>query len=793
MRVSPFGDLGECREEADLKHLVTQAAFRLFFSCLFFSGEGTDGGRPGEAKSIFFFRDSQLARENARLEEARNAAARPSSTGENLGKENNINTSPSAADALPPSPPTDGTIGYWRASKSARHISKSTVAMPSGLAAVPQAQLPSKYRDVVKIALRPRQTRAFVLAAVAWHLLLTSALLRTVSLLLVSPLTLAASLLSFGLGVLPLLARRKRKLAQITAPPVRLAPSTARQISTALSNPTFFSSALQHIAAFVVLALGYSVLLTSKSGGWGPQVWVDSHGAFYLNERFLYLIGQSIVLGIFYTFFFRSLPSPETAASPSFDTSALTSDRALTIKDRVAAACGSRVPRAAAAAALVSSSSVVVYSIVRIRLWSAVLLVLGTRSLLRRLLVPSFRVDFSFFEVSVRTTLFSIAAVCAVETAHLLLDVYLTHPLPPVSKYAKNQIRLLLDGLDEPILFFSNHAFSEVARLTASDEESRSQIYRNVNADVTAWTHVRDRCLALLDAQKQFIVRRGQMPPAVQTKAQPAPQQQTQQQQQQQQQQKSSTQPAPSIWDQLAAGNTTGKEGSAPAQSSPAGVTTTTTGSAVNSTAPASTASLLSLQSIQNAVISIAAIGWKFVPEDAKHVLFGPRRRQMLLGDSPASEAASIVGRDAARTVAATQTLKHLLCHSLTEDPYGSVQKDIKRILVAMVDLDTEIRRLGLDLEQRAITVDEQLNKLEAAASSSTATEGSKSNGEAPPQTTGGRSDCQQQLREAWRSGGAQSVDGSLTASIREILDTFAKFDLQLGNELEVKLADCLS
>ncbi|EST06963.1 Nucleoporin protein Ndc1-Nup [Kalmanozyma brasiliensis GHG001] len=661
--------------------------------------------------------------------------------------------------------------------------------MPSGLAAVPQAQLPSKYRDVVKIALRPRQTRAFILAAVAWHLLLTSALLRTVSLSLISPLTLAVSLLSFGLGVLPLLARRKRKLAQITTPPARLASSTARQFATALSNPGFLSSALQHIVSFVVLSLGYSVLLTSKSGGWGPQVWVDSHGSFYLNERFLYLIGQSIVLGIFYTLFFRSLPSPETAASPFFDTSALTSDRALTIKDRVAAACASRVPKAAAAAALASTSSILVYSVIRIRLWSAVLLVLGTRSLLRRLLVPSFRVDFSFFEVSVRTTLFSIAAVCAVETAHLLLDVYLTHPLPPVSKYAKNQIRLLLDGLDEPILFFSNHAFSEVARLSASDEESRSQIYRNVNADVTAWTHVRDRCLGLLDAQKQFVVRRGQMPPAVQTKAPPAAQQQTQQQLQQQ---NSSTQSAPSIWDQLAAGNTTGKEGSASAQSS-AATATTTAGSAVNSKASANTSSVLSLQSIQKAVLSIAAIGWKFVPEDAKHVLFGPRRRQMLLGDSPASEAASIVGRDAARTVAATQTLKNLLCHSLTEDPYGSVQKDIKRILVAMVDLDSEIRRLGLELEQRAISIDEQLNKVEAAASSSTATEGSKSKKEAPQQQTGGRNDCQQQLREAWRSSGAQSVDGSLTASIREILDTFAKFDLQLGNELEVKLADCLS
>lgn len=660
--------------------------------------------------------------------------------------------------------------------------------MPSGLAAVPQAQLPSKYRDVIKIALRPRQTRAFILAAVAWHVLLTSALLRIVSLSLISPLTLAVSLLSFGLGVLPLLANRKRSLAQITAPPARLASSRAQRLSAALSNSGFAALALQHGAAFVVLALGYSALLTSKTGGWGPQIWVDSHGSYYLNERFLYLIGQSAFLGVVYALVFRSLPSLEAAASPSFDASALTLDAAATIKNRVAAASGCRLPRAAAAAALVSTSSILVYSIIRIRLWSAILLVLGTRGLMRRLLVPSFRVDFGFFEVSIYSTLFSVAAVCAIETAYLLLDVYLTHPLRPVSKYAKNPNRLLLDGLDEPILFFSNHAFSEVARLSASDEESRSQIYRNVNADVTAWTQVRDRCLALLEAQKQFVVRRGQMPQAAPATAQPATQQQVQQQQQ-----KGSTQPTPSIWDQLAAGNTTGKDNSTSAQSG-AAATSSTAAPPIVSKAPSNPTSLLSLQSIQKVITGVASIGWKLLPDDAKHVLFGPRRRQTLLGDSPASEAASIVGRDAARTVAATQTLKNLLCHSLTEDPYGSVQKDIRRILIAMVELDSEIRRFGLELDQRAIAIDEKLNKLEAAASSSNASrESAKQDVQTSPQKAGSRTDCQQQLREAWRESGAHHVDGSLTASICEILDTFARFDLPLGDELEVKLADCLS
>ncbi|SJX66638.1 uncharacterized protein SRS1_16859 [Sporisorium reilianum f. sp. reilianum] len=641
--------------------------------------------------------------------------------------------------------------------------------MPSGLATVPPAQLPSKYRDVIKIALQPRQTRAFILTAVAWHLLLTSALLKTISLSLVSPLTLAISLLSFGLGVLPLLARRKRNLSSITAPPARLPSSKAQQLSVALSSPALLPLVSQHVVAFLVLAVGYTALLTSQTGGWGPQIWVESHGSFYLNERFLYLVGQSVVLAAVYAFFFRSLPSPETVASPSFDPSALSSDAVVTIKDRVVSACGSRLPRAAAVAALTSISSIVVYSLIRIRLWSALLLVIGTRGLMRRLLVPSFRVDFGYIEVSVRTVLFSIAAVCAVETAYLLLDVYLTHPLPAVSKYAKNPNRLLLDGIDEPILFFSNHAFSEVARLSANDRESRAAIYRDVNADVTAWTHIRDRCLALLDAQKQFVARRGQPAPTTQTTRQPAAQQVAAQQQQQQQ--KGSTQPTQTIWDQLAAGQTTSSQQNTAAAS---------TSTATPPKPAAATPPLLSTQSMTKALISLTRLAWKFVPQDAKHVLFGARRQQSLVGDSPASSASSIIGRDASRTVGAALTLKALLCHSLAEDPYGTVQRDIERVLVALVDLDTEIRRFGIELEQRAKTIDDKLDKVEAESS------GAK---EAAPQSS---AECQQQLREAWRSSGAQTVDVCLTGSIREILDTFGKFELQLDDELEVKLAECL-
>ncbi|KAJ1591444.1 hypothetical protein NDA12_001735 [Ustilago hordei] len=662
--------------------------------------------------------------------------------------------------------------------------------MPSGLAAIPQAQLSSKYRDLVKIALKPRQTRAFVLAAIAWHLFLTSALLKTISLSILSPSTLLVSLASFGLGILPLLAARKRNLSRITWPPPRLAPTKAQRILTTLSNAALLATISHHLVAFIVLALGYAALLTSQSGGWGPQIWVESHASFYLNERFLFLVAQTAVLATVYAVLFRSLAWPETAASATFDAAALSWDANVTIKDRVVVAFGSRLPKAVAVAALTSTSSVLVYSMIRIRVWSTVLLVIGTRGLLRRVLVPSFRVDFDLFQVTMRSTLFSIAAVCAVETAYLLLDVYLSHPLAPVSKYAKDPNRLLLDGIDEPIILFANHAFVETARLSAGDKEMRALIYKDVNSDVTAWAHIRDRCLTLLEVNKQFVVCRGQTAPAAQTAAKPAAQQVTQTQQQ-----KTGGQPTGTIWDQLAAGQTAAaesKEGAKPTQAAGAA-----SANAKKPTANTTASALVSIGSISKAATSVITTAWKLVPADAKHVLFGPRRQQSLLGESPACEAASIVGRDAIRVVGAVVSLKELLCHSLEEDPYGSVQKDIKRVLIAMVDLAREIRCFGLQLEQRACHIDDKLTQLEAEANQSTSTAKDKpQQSTQKPQGEGqgrkSRMEAQQELREAWKTSGAQSIDFSLTAAITEILDTFAMFDLHLGAELEVKLADCL-
>ncbi len=120
--------------------------------------------------------------------------------------------------------------------------------------------------------------------------------------------------------------------------------------------------------------------------------------------------------------------------------------------------------------------------------------------------------------------------------------------------------------------------------------------------------------------------------------------------------------------------------------------------------------------------------------------------------------------------------LQSLLCHSLAEDAYGCVQKDIRRVLVALVQLHTEIRRLGLELEQRARDIDHQLAEQQAEPNSQAAAS----------------SEYQQQLSTTWSSSGAHSVHSALTTAMREILDTFAKFDLQLGTQLEVQLAECL-
>lgn len=628
--------------------------------------------------------------------------------------------------------------------------------MPAGLAAVPPAQLPSRYQDVIKIALRPRQSRAFLLAFAAWHVLLALTQLRTLAVF--SPLTLLLSSVSFALGILPFLVRRKRVLSTTNTCPPRLPPSQAAQLSAVLSSSSTWSLAYGHAIGFVVLGVAYALLVTATSGGWGPQIWVESHGSYYLNERFLFLLGHAAVLGAVYSVAFRTLPSLALASSAPFDASISPSEPLGSLKEQVTKAFRARVAPAAAAGFAMGTLSVVLYSTIRIRIWKALLLIMGTRSMTRRVLVPSFRVDFGYVQVALRSTLFSMAAICAVETAYLLLDVYLCHSLPPVTKYSKNPNRLLLDGISDPTLFFSSHAFGELARLSATDSEARIAIYRDVGIDGAAWPKIRDLCLKIIEEQTTFIDKRGQLVVSAKPTTTVAGPQLAKQQQQQQA-------PSQTVWDMLAAGSVPQPRNAQPASTTP----TTPAGKP----APAPTMPTLLL----NTSVKLVRTAWALLPADAKHVLFGPRRQQAWIGESVVSQAQSVAGRDAARVTWAILSLKELLCHSLDQDPYGSVQKDIRLVLTSLAQLGTHLRKFGLQLEQKAVETDNQLAQLDPSK-------------EALPNKPILN---QQQLTRAWRTSGAETVDLSLTHSIKAILDTFGRFGLHLGPDLELQLSQYLS
>ncbi|PWY98391.1 hypothetical protein BCV70DRAFT_201706 [Testicularia cyperi] len=683
--------------------------------------------------------------------------------------------------------------------------------MPSGLASVPQAQLPSRYQDVAKIALRPRQTRAYVLALVTWHLLLTSALLSVFSLSLLTPVNMLIGCLSFGLGILPLAVARKRAFSTISRQPPALAATRASQLSATLSDPQIYALAVRYAYGFVVLAASYCILLTSKTGGWGPQIWVESHGSVYLNERFLFLLGHAAVLGAAYAIVFRSHPSLATAALPDFSSSAASdsSEPIESLKDRAVTAVKSRLLPSAAMGFIAAMASTATYAFLRVRIWRFCIMLVGARSMARRLLIPSFRVDFNFAEVGLRTTLWSMAAVCGTEIAIALLDVYLSHPLSPVCKYSKHPNRLLIDGISDPTIFFSSHAYSELARLSATDKEARVAIYRDVGLDGAAWIKIRNACLALIDEQKSFVSRRGvSVSPAAApagtgsttvAAAKPPAGSST-----------SASTSQQTVWDMLAAGQV------APQTPSSAAATTATQPRTVAPTTAAQpTAATGSKGSSLAVLLSISSnlirVMWRLLPADAKHVVFGPRRQQYWSEASVAMQACSIAGRDAARVSWAVAALRELLCHSLDEDPYGSVQKDIRRVLESLADLSLEMRKFGLELEQKAVGADERLAKLERDASNvgrsgavaspsqddlKKEKEDKKTGGGDDKDVSGGKG-CevdvaQKELVQAWRTSGASSVDMGTIAAIRGIVDTFGRFDLHLGNELEVKLSQCL-
>ncbi|EPQ27601.1 uncharacterized protein PFL1_04739 [Pseudozyma flocculosa PF-1] len=679
--------------------------------------------------------------------------------------------------------------------------------MASALESVPQAQLPTSYNALVKLALGPRQKRVFALAFAACHAYLALSLLSPRAVW--HPLSLASSVAAFALAIIPLLVARKRILSKTAALPAVLAQSRASHLSDLLRDPSTWSQAGLHALAFAAIAVVQCLLITALYGAdsdWAPYTWIPSHHAYYVNERFLFLVASSALLGAFYGALYRAWPASTARPILPFEVGTRSDGLGPSLRVRFARACAHRLPTAAAAGACGEAAVFIGYLLARKSFWRLVLALVGHRGITRRALVPSFRTAFPQADVVVRATALGAASFVAVETAYTLLDVYLSQPLSPLSKYTKDANRTLADGLSDPVVFFSHHAFAELAHIAASDSGRRVAIFKDVHAERSAWKALSSACLKLLEAERQHIATRGIPPKPTQPSTSTPPTASAQ----------SVAKPQPassqSVWDALARGQLPGEQGkTASAVAQPA--QPAAAAPAPGAPAPASATPAQSVFSIAS---SFGRTAWSMLPQDARHAMCPPRWRFYLFEPSMRAKVLSIAGRDSARLAWSITAVKDLLQHSLTEDPFGSVQKDIRTVLRALVGLCIEMRALRIELEAQAATLDDKLAREEAAAratptptptptprgqgASTTSVPTSTTTTTTEEQTTkeggvshaGAARQAQDEFGEAWGRCGAAMNEALLRTAIKGILDTFGRFNLGLEPEFEARLSTCL-
>lgn len=173
-----------------------------------------------------------------------------------------------------------------------------------------------------------------------------------------------------------------------------------------------------------------------------------------------------------------------------------------------------------------------------------VLSVIGHRSPLRPMLIPSFKRALVSSELVYRVWLLGLASVCILEFFDTAWEVYASHPVDfasgGVSKFAREPTRCLIRGMqlrrtafpEEQALgpverdYYAHFAFSEMALIAATDVERRKAIFRDVGtnglpstdgAAQSAWAQVASECLVVLREERQRLLQKGKPSPSADT------------------------------------------------------------------------------------------------------------------------------------------------------------------------------------------------------------------------------------------------------------------------------------
>ncbi|GAA5853714.1 hypothetical protein JCM9279_000285 [Rhodotorula babjevae] len=606
---------------------------------------------------------------------------------------------------------------------------------------VPTADPPPRvYEDLCKVVLQRRLRNLFGLVAAASSAALWLAVVdpRELprSLFPLLPVVLFAP---FALcGAVSVVVLRKKTLTTARPPrPTRFA-ALAQVFERATALPIFL--AYLAAAAFIQCSFVWSASWVSRDAQLGWFFFHQGRDSWQLNERRVVLFVFNVVLAVAATV--RHVLDDRSQVL--FD-----EDTTLSIPARLAARARQRVPialRSAFAVTVAFWSGFVVFRRPVVRFLLAHVLPVWTRAHLYSIM----RYNGAYsLTLATRALASALLFFLVCEAGHVCFEVYATQPMT-VSQFASNPNQALLSGLRSSNPYFKSFAFLELSLLTLTDPSRRQAIFKDVkpgSASGGAWAEISRECLLLIGTELQRAKGRGRLPNS--SSSMPSRTASSQQEQ-----------PSPSrapvrnenvfqpvrasFFDKLAVSASSPSSSTDPAAAtSPTGLGTSpyarkaveavkaaATGptaheaqhalsSAVSTASAAITqrvpsilqSSALVPASVQDAAGAVRE-ATKAAPEaEAVPQVFGfekrlavvvPRALRARVFDVGMEYDAGVCTPRRRETVWAIQALSNLICASLKEDPYGVTQRDIPKVLEALVRYLSVLDALAAELEATA-------------------------------------------------------------------------------------------
>ncbi len=329
---------------------------------------------------------------------------------------------------------------------------------------------------------------------------------------LLAPSSLVASLTAWSLGVLPLLVAAKWALSTRKAPATSTADASGTPgapllyITRVLKSSSAWVSAAFHAAGAAAIASVFWLCLLAythtRTSPWDARLAVPNRpGQHRPNEHVIYLLVSSALFGALFSLtgaVSRSLSRRRRSAdggegswatsAPRFDAASLD----LSIGSRVRATLPRTLARGVSHALVLSGAELLAYLLLRRTLYRNLLSLIGTRSPLRALLIPSFRHRFLTPRFACTVALLHLFLVLAWSAAEALWAVYATQPIAH-SAAAKDPTRCLVQGLllndaDKGIVsgsssaYYRHFAFAELCLLARGDSARRKAIFKDLSS-----------------------------------------------------------------------------------------------------------------------------------------------------------------------------------------------------------------------------------------------------------------------------------------------------------------------